>query len=279
MNGEFTEFISLMYKPFLACLILTGIHAYLGMHVVERGVIFVDLALAQIAALGATIGFLLNFGLHTRADYMISLGFTFIGAVIFAMTRFRKQKVPQEAIIGIVYAVSAAAAILILSRAPGGSEEIKEFLVGNVLLVDWSQIRYTFAVYAVVGLIHWFYRKPLFLISSDPQAAFDKGMAVRRWDLLFYTTFGFVVTSSVQIAGVLLVFSFLVVPAVCAVILTNNVRRRLWIGWILGTLTSMAGVTLSYFADLPTGAAVVCVFGLLLALVGAFAALRGRAAA
>ncbi len=275
MDGGFAEFISMMYKPFLACLILTGIHAYLGMHVVERGVIFVDLALAQIAALGATIGFLLNMGLHTRADYLFSLGFTFIGAVIFAMTRFRKQKVPQEAIIGIVYAVSAAAAILILSRAAGGSEEIKEFLVGNVLLVDWPEIRYTFLVYAVIGTVHWLSRKQLFLISSNPQAAFEKGMSVRAWDLLFYTTFGFVVTSSVQIAGVLLVFSFLVVPAVCAVLLTNNISRRLWIGWVLGTLTSVVGVTLSYCMDLPTGATVVCAFGLLLLLVGIYRAILG----
>ena len=270
MTTGFVEFVSLMYKPFLACLILTGIHAYLGMHVVERGVIFVDLALAQIAALGATIGFLMGLGLHSRADYLFSLGFTFMGAVIFALTRFRKQKVPQEAIIGIVYAVSAAAAILILSRAPGGSDEIKEFLVGNVLLVDWPEIRYTFAVYAVIGFIHWLFRKQLFLISSDPQEAFDKGMAVRSWDLLFYTTFGFVVTSSVQIAGVLLVFSFLVVPAVCAVLLTENPGKRLWTGWVLGTLTSMVGVTLSYFGDLPTGATVVCCFGVLLAFVGIF---------
>ncbi len=268
MNEGFMEFVSLMYKPFLMCLILTGIHAYLGMHVVERGVIFVDLALAQIAALGATIGFLLGYGLHSTADYEFSLCFTFIGAVIFAMTRFRKQKVPHEAIIGIVYAVSAAATILILSRAAGGSEEIKEVLVGNILLVDWPEIWPTFFIYCGIGLVHWIFRKQLLLISSNPKEAFEKGMAVRWWDLLFYTSFGVVVTSSVRIAGVLLVFSFLVVPAVCAVLLTDNVRHRLWIGWLLGALTSMVGVGVSYFMDLPTGAAVVCVFGVLLALVG-----------
>ncbi len=268
MPYELAEFFSLMFKPFLACLILTGIHAYLGLHVVERGVIFVDLALAQIAALGATIGFLLGFGLHTPADYVLSVIFTFVGAVIFSLTRFQKEKVPHEAIIGIVYAVSAAAAILILSRAPGGSEEIREILVGNVLLVDTSTLVKTAAIYASIGLIHWYCRKPLLLISQNPQEAMRRGMSVRAWDLLFYTTFGFVVTSSVGIAGVLLVFSFLVVPAVCAVLLTDNVGKRLWLGWGLGTLTSMAGVTLSYWIDLPTGATVVCVFGLLLALVG-----------
>lgn len=278
MSGGFSEFVSMMYRPFLMCLILTGIHAYLGMHVVERGVIFVDLALAQIAALGATIGFLLGYGLHSPADYGFSLSFTFIGAVLFAVTRFRKQKVPHEAIIGIVYAVSAAATILILSRAAGGSEEIKEVLVGNILLVDWPEIWPTFLIYAFIGLVHWLCRKPLLLISSNPQAAFDKGMAVRWWDLLFYVTFGVVVTSSVKVAGVLLVFSFLVVPAVCAVLLTNKTSHRLWIGWLLGTLTSVVGMGASYFLDLPTGAAVVCVFGVLLAIVSGISALRSTPA-
>jgi zinc/manganese transport system permease protein len=274
--GEFSEFASLMFKPFLACLILTGIHAYLGIHVVERGVIFVDLALAQIAALGATIGFLLGFGLHSRVDYLFSLGFTFVGAAVFALTRFRKQRVPQEAIIGIVYAVSAAAAILILSRAPGGSEEIKEILVGNILLVDWPEIWTTLGIYSLVGFVHYLVRRPLLLISQNPQGALAKGMAVRWWDLLFYATFGLVVTSSVKIAGVLLVFSFLIVPAVCAVFLAESISRRLWTGWVLGALTSMTGVTLSYYLDLPTGATVVCVFGVLLALTGALKALVPR---
>ena len=275
MTGGFSEFVFLMYKPFLACLILTGIHAYLGMHVVERGVIFVDLALAQIAALGATIGFLMGYGLHSGVDYVLSLGFTFFGAVIFAVTRFRKQEVPHEAIIGIVYAVSAAATILILSRVLGGPEGINVFLVGNVLLVDWPEIRTTFFIYGVIGAIHWLCRKPLLLISRDHQAGVDQGLAVRWWDLLFYTTFGVVVTSSVKIAGVLLVFSFLVVPAVCAVLLTQGASKRLWTGWGLGALTSMVGVTVSYYWDLPTGAAVVCVFGLLLALVGLVRLMRG----
>jgi len=270
-----SEFVSLMLKPFLACLILTGIHAYLGLHVIERGVIFVDLALAQIAAFGATLGFLWGFGLHATESYLIALGFTFLGAAVFALTRLRKPVVPQEALIGIVYAVSAAAAILVLSRAPEGGEELKALLVGHLLFVDWSEIGQVAVLYGLIGAVHWLARKPLLLISRDPDQAFAQGLRVRGWDFLFYATFGFVVTSSVEMAGVLLVFSFLIVPAVCGALLApqaslseakraglaRTIGRRLLIGWLTGTLTSVAGIAASYVWDLPTGATVVCAFG------------------
>lgn len=259
-----TEFFHLMAAPFAACLVLTGIHAYLGLHVIERQVIFVDLALAQIAALGSTVGFLFGFGLHHNANYLFALGFTFLGAVIFAMTRFREEKVPQEAIIGVVYAVAAAASILVLSRAPEGGEELKELLVGHILLVSWPEVIKVACIYAAIGILHALIRRPLLLISQNPSEAFARGMPVRWWDLLFYITFGFVVTSSVEMAGVLLVFSFLIVPAICGVLLAQGIGRRLWVGWGIGTLTSVLGVSASYFWDLPTGAAVVCAFGVVL---------------
>lgn len=261
------EFLHLMAAPFAACLALTGIHAYLGLHVIERGVIFVDLALAQIAALGATVGFLFGFGLHHSANYLFALGFTFFGATIFAATRFREEKVPHEAIIGVVYAVAAAAAILVLSRAAEGGEELKSLLVGHVLLVDWPEVAKVAAIYSAIGFIHWLVRKPLLLISQNPQEAFTRGMPVRLWDFFFYVTFGFVVTSSVEMAGVLLVFSFLIVPSICGVLLGKTISQRLWIGWGIGGLTSILGIAASYFLDLPTGAAIVCTFGVVLCCV------------
>jgi len=263
-----TGFLELMIKPFVACLILTGIHAYLGLHVIEREVIFVDLALAQVAAFGATLGFLWGFSLHSTASYLIALGFTLIGAAVFAATRLRKPVVPQEAFIGVVYAVAAAASILVLSRAPEGGEELKALLVGHLLFVEWHEIVKVLVLYSVIGLIHWLVRKPLLAISQDPDQAFVQGFKVRWWDFLFYATFGFVVTSSVEMAGVLLVFSFLIVPAVCGALLAKTVGRRLLIGWVTGTVTSVAGVIASYFWDLPTGATVVCVFGVALLLCG-----------
>ncbi len=263
------EFLEIMSKPFLACLILTGIHAYLGLHVIEREVIFVDLALAQIAALGATCGFLAGFALHSTQCYLFSLGFALIGAALFACTRFRKPLVPHEAIIGIVYAVTAAATILVLSRSAEGGEELKSLLVGHLLFIDWPEIYKVAAIYSIIGFIHWYFRRPLLLISCDTEAAFQQGVPVRWWDFLFYGTFAFVVTSSVEIAGVLLVFSFLIVPAVCGVLLAKGIAARLWVGWVVGGLTSVVGIWASYQFDFPTGAAVVCTFALsLLVCVG-----------
>ena len=269
------EFFHLMAAPFVACLILTGIHAYLGLHVIERQVIFVDLALAQIAALGSTVGFLFGFGLHHNANYLFALGFTFLGASIFAATRFKEEKVPHEAIIGVVYAVASAASIIVLSRAAGGSEELKELLVGHLLLVGWPEVAKMACIYGAIGFLHWVFRKPLLFISQRPREAFDKGMPVRAWDFFFYVTFGFVVTSSVEMAGVLLVFSYLIVPSICGALLAEGVSQRLWIGWGIGALTSVLGIAASYFLDLPTGAAVVCAFGLVLLAVGLSAKIRG----
>lgn len=267
-----TEFLQLMAAPFAACLVLTGIHAYLGLHVIERQVIFVDLALAQIAALGSTVGFLFGFGLHHGASYAFALGFTFLGAVIFALTRFKEENIPHEAIIGVVYAVAAASSVLVLSRAAEGSEELKGLLVGHLLFVTWPEVARMAVIYGLIGFLHWLFRRRLLFISQHPREAFDQGLPVRWWDLFFYITFGVVVTSSVELAGVLLVFSFLIVPAICGVLLGKTVGSRLAIGWGIGVLTSMLGIAASYFLDLPTGAAVVCAFGLVLLAVGALRA-------
>ena len=269
-----TACLQLMFKPFLACLILTGVHAYLGLHVIEREVIFVDLALAQIAAFGATLGFLWGFGLHSLQGYLTAIGFTLVGAAVFAATRLRKPIVPQESLIGVVYAVSAAASILVLSRAPEGGEELKSLLVGHLLFVEWPEIVKVLILYSLVGIVHWLVRKPLLAISQDPEGSFAKGLRVRWWDFLFYATFGFVVTSSVEMAGVLLVFSFLIVPAICGVLLGRTIGHRLFVGWVVGTLTSVVGIAASYVWDLPTGATVVCAFGACLILCAVLRMLR-----
>jgi zinc/manganese transport system permease protein len=263
------DFFFLMWKPLLACLILTGIHAYLGIHVIERKVIFVDLALAQVAALGATVAFLFGFDLHGPATYWFSLAATFLGAVIFSITRTRHEKIPQEAIIGIVYAFCAAAAVLILSRSAEGDEHIRYILVGDILLVNLAQIIKMAFLYALIGVMHWTFRRIFIMISSHPAEAFRKRIPVKKWDLVFYLTFGLVVTSSVQIAGVLLVFCFLIVPAVGAILLSGKLSHRLMIGWVFGTVASILGIVLSYFLDLPTGATVVCIFGGLLVFLTA----------
>ena len=259
--------LDFLWLPFLACLVLTGIHVYLGLHVLARGVIFVDLALAQVAALGITIAFLAGHTIQSDAAYWYALAFTVGGAVLFSVSRLHRAPIPQEAIIGIVYAVSAAAAVLVVDRAPQGSEHIKQLLVGSILTVTPKEVGVLAVLYTVIGAFHWAIRRPLLQISFDPEAALQQGRWVRWWDFLFYASFGFVVTSSVRIAGVLLVFSYLIVPSAVGALLTRLVSGRLAIGWVLGVLVSLLGLSASYVWDLPTGATVVTTFGALLAAV------------
>src|SRR5438045_1669131 len=261
------EILQFLFWPFLASLILTGIHAYLGVHVVERGVIFVDLALAQIAALGATIAILVGMDPHGQGAYWLSLGFTFVGAAIFAFARTRRGHIPQEAFIGIAYAVASAAAILAMSKATGETEHLKDMLVGNILAVSRHEVLKTAVLYGVIGLFHYIFRRRFLLISTDPEKAEAQGISIRFWDFLFYASFGFVVTSSVAIAGVLLVFCYLIVPSVAAMLYAENIGPRLAIGWTMGTVVSALGVWLSLQLDLPTGATIVVALGLALILM------------
>jgi len=262
--------LQFLAAPFVASLILTGIHAYLGVHVVERGVIFVDLSLAQIAALGATIALLMpqsGGDPHSLFVYWVSLGFTFIGAAVFSTIRGQKARIPQEAIIGICYAVASAAAILAMSKATSESEHLKDMLVGNILAVSWPEVGRTALLYGAIGTFHFVFRKKFLAISMNHGREDLPGVSVRWWDFLFYSSFGFVVTSSVSIAGVLLVFCYLIVPSVAAMLYSDHIGRRLAIGWTMGTIVSAAGVYLSLTLDLPTGATIVCTFGIALALM------------
>ncbi len=265
-----------LFYPFLACLILVGIHAYLGIHVLARGVIFVDIALAQIAALGSTAAFLAGFDPETLPSWFCSLVFTFVGAAIFALSRNLRERVPQEAFIGITYAVAAALSILLISKSPHGDEHLKNILVGNLLWITPRHVAVIAALYAGVGAFHYAFRRRFLTMSFDHRAPESKGRSAVLWDLLFYMSFGFVITSSVQIAGVLLVFSFLVVPAVFAAMFATSVAMRLVISWALGFLVSVAGMTVSYRADLPTGAAIVATFGAALLLAAAVRAALTR---
>src|SRR5712691_4631701 len=195
------EIFLFLLAPFVASLILTCIHAYLGVHVVERGVIFVDLALAQIAALGATVAIVVGMDPHGRGSYWISLAFTFLGAAIFAFARSSRGHIPQEAFIGIAYAVASATAILFMSKATGETEHLKDMLVGNILAVSWPEVGKTAFLYGAIGIFHILFRKKFLAISMNHQKAEQSGIRVRFWDFLFYASFGFVVTSSVAIAG------------------------------------------------------------------------------
>jgi zinc/manganese transport system permease protein len=319
------DFVGLLAAPFVGCLLIAALHCYMGLHVVRRGIIFVDLALAQMAALGATVALLavpLVFGetLHEHHEglaghshhqpanpnpaeagmeqvggagtpsvpdehaaeeehtgglrtwlmeetpYLLSLLFAFAGAGIFALGRFRDERVPHEAIIGIVFVVSAALAVLVLSKAPHGHEQMESMLVGNILFVGWHDAWMMFLLYLPLGVLHFAVRRRLLAISEDVHGAESAGVPVRAWDFLFYATFGLMVTQSVRMAGVLVVFSYLIIPAVCASLLAKSFGRRLVVAWGIAVAASVIGLALSAVKDLPTGPSLVATFGAVLVL-------------
>lgn len=270
-----SQVMAVMKWPLVACLLLPGILVYYGLHIIKREVIFVDLALAQVATLGTCFCLYLGHDADDPHNFFWSLGFTLAGALVFTFTRPTKNaRVPQEALIGIIYVVAAAAGILLLSKSPHGKEELQRTLVGDLLTVTKEQIWKTAALYAVIGVVHFVFRKQFIKLSFDHEHAAAGGLSVKFWDFLFYALFGLIVTSFVQVGGVLMVFSYLIVPAASAAFLVNSLLLRLLVGWIVATVASVAGLYWSFERDLPTGAAIVCALGFALLISGAIAKLR-----
>ena len=256
-----SDTLAFLALPALACVALVGIHAYFGLHVLKRNVIFVDLALAQVAALGATAAFLLGHSPQSLTAHAYALGFTLAAATLLASSRYWSTRVPQEAQIGVVYVVAAAAALLLADRAPQGAEHIRQILTGNILTVGWDELAWAIPLYAVVGAVY-----PLIA----------RRLAPGSWlgEFAFYAAFGIVVTSSVALAGVLLVFAFLIIPAAIGLLHAAGFRAQLAIAWIAGTVTAMVGLALSYAGDFSTGATLVCTYGAALAIAGIVHGLR-----
>ena len=266
---------AVMMWPLVACLVLPPLLVYLGLHVVRREVIFVDLALAQLATLGTSLALLMGYDFQDRATFWISLGVTFLGAAMFSWTRGKEEgPVPQEAIIGITFVVAAAGVILLLSRVAGGREELEYLLTGDILNVTGAEVGQRALLFAVLAAFYAAFHGRFALISENPAEGFARGMRVRLWDFLFYAAFALVVVSFVRVAGVLLTFAYLIVPAVCAVTLARTWLARLLIGWGVGAAASVIGLVASYGLDLPTGAAIVCACGVMLVLVSASASMR-----
>jgi len=261
--------LELMLPPFVACMLLVAIHSYLGLHIIAREVIFVDLSLAQMAALGTVVGLLVGFDPGSKTAYFFALGFTAVGAALFSLTRTAgKGRVPQEAIIGIVYVVASAAAILVADKAPHGADAIKDILVGSLIWVTWATNLKLAIAYVILGAFHYAFRKRFLTISFHPEQAEAQGWRIKWWDFLFYLSFGVVITFSVPVGGVLMVFTFLVVPAAIAFLFTRDLRRLAIIAWASGALASALGLWMSYKLDWPTGPLIVCTYGLLLAFAG-----------
>ena len=265
-----SDLLQLMIPPFVACMVFVAMLGYLGVHIIARGVIFVDLALAQMAALGGTAALLVGLEGGSVGGYAFAFGFATMGALVFAVTRTTagKPRVPHEAIIGIVYVVASAATLLVADKAPHGAETIKEALAGTILWVTWPQIARLALVYVVIGGFHWLLRRRFFTLSLEEATALAEGWRVRWWDFLFYFSFGVAITLAVPIAGVLLVFTFLVVPAAIAFLFTRNVRPLIAVSWLSAAVASAAGLAVSFRFDLPTGPVIVCAFGMVLLAAG-----------
>jgi zinc/manganese transport system permease protein len=256
------------------CLVIASIHVYLGMHVLEREVIFVDLSLAQLAALGATVAALFT---HDEEPgwqaHAAALGFTIVGAAVFAFTRRARKNVSQEAIVGIVYAVSSAVTVLVVSRSPHGAEHIKDILVGSLLNTSWTNVWHVAVAYVALGALQLALAPRFIAISWRPEEAERASTRVELWDFGFYVLFGIVITISVQFAGILLVFSYLIVPAVITRLFSQNLLKRLFAGWGVAIAASALGLWASWTWDFPTGAAMVAAFGVVLVFAGVLRAL------
>ncbi len=267
--------VDLLGAPLAEATLLVGIHTWLGLHVLRRGVIFVDLALAQVAALGGLVGLLAGLEPASPAALAFTLVFALLGAgLLTALRPGRDSPIPQEALIGLVYAVAAALALLVMAAVPEGSHHLTESLSGNLLWVSWETVSAGAWVYGGVGLVHVLARRQLIRVSEDAEAAAADGLNVGWWDLVFYGTFAVVVTHSVATAGVLLVFVFLVAPATLAMLLVNTLRNQLIVGWAVGLFACVSGLGLSVRLDLPGGPTVVGVYAAILALVGVVVWLR-----
>jgi len=254
--------------PLAAAVVFTGIHTWFGLQVLRRNVVFADLALAQVSALGATVGVVAGHAVQSAAGYAYTLLFTAIGALLLTASRGLSRSVRQEAFIGVLYVVATAATVLVVDRSPQGAEHVKKMLVGGLLSVTAEELVGFIVLYGAIGALHWIIRRPL-LAAADGAGAADRGAKVVLWDLVFYLSFGVVVTSSVTVAGVLLVFCFLIVPALIGTLFTARVGAALAIGWVAGSVASAIGIFGSFLLDAPTGAVTVLAFGAALAAAGA----------
>ena len=264
--------------PIVASILLAGLLGYFGTHILSRGIIFIDIAIAQIAALGAMIGLLLGYAEESGAVHLLSYLFTILIIGAFAFLRTKDLFIPVEAVIGIVYCVGLALALLLAERIPGGSNYITKTITGNILWVTWTQVLYSFLSFLAIGIIHFFFRKHFTKISdfaTKEELAYSL-KRVRQYELVFYITFGIVIVKAVPIAGIFLVFILLVAPTAAITLFTNNWKKRFLWSWVIGFLGSVVGVYLSYTFNISNGPTIVCLLGIIVFILAFFKLLRKK---
>ena len=271
------EIIQFLFMPFLACLTMIGIFGYFGTHVLERKIVFIDIALAQIVAVGSAVAFIIwNVEANNIIAYLCAFGFTLLAAIFYSFTNKRITQIPQEAIMGASYAIAAAGALFLLAMATGGNVHLEDMLTGSILWANWTDVITCVVVFGVVGLFHIVFRKNFKKISQSYQGALNEGLKAPIWDFLFYVSLGIVITYSIRIAGVLVVFSFLIIPATFSALFTKSWKKRLVCAWLVGTIASILGLTFSYFFDFSSGPSIVSFLGLALIVAAIFKKLRKR---
>ena len=263
------EAVQFLFPPFIACISVLWILGYLGVHVLEREIIFIDIALAQVAATGSTLAFILyRQHMHEKNSIiarLFAIGFTLIAAAFFSYVSKKVARISNETVIGVSYAIAAAATLFLLAMAAGGDVHMEEMFAGSILWAQWPDIIHCAVVYAAVGIFHYIFRDKFINLSCNyNNTSNNNDMKVMWWDFLFYASMGIVITYSVEFAGVLLTFSFLIIPATFSAIFARSWRNRLLIAWFLGVIVSIFGLAFSYRFDFSSGPSIVSLLGLVL---------------
>jgi len=261
------EAVQLLVWPFLACLCLILIHAYFGIHILERGIIFVDLSLAQFIGLGIALAIYL--GGESREQYLCSTGFAVLGALLLSFSRYIARFVNIEAFIGVLYIFGFSASVLILDRSPHGLEELKSILNGNILWVSGRDVAHAAFLYAIIGAFHFLFRRRFLALTYD-------GKRSLVWEFFFFLSFALVLVSSVRLAGILQVFAFLIIPALTGRLLGSGRARMLAGGWLIGAGAAVFGLAFSYAMDLPAAPLIVSSLCLVFFVLLALKALQAR---
>lgn len=269
------EVIQFLLPPFVACVTILGLLGYLGMHVLRREIIFIDIALAQIAAVGATFAHVyLGTEENSLWAYLCAFGFTILASLFFSQIDKRITQITHEAIIGVTYAIAAAAAIFILAMAAGGDVHMEHMLTGSILWAQWPDIGTIVILFGCVGLFHLVFRRHFIRLSENYGGGVVRTERAVWWDFLFYVSMGLVITFSVKIAGVLVIFSFLIIPATVSAMYAESWGKRLVIAWSVGIIALVFGLVLSYFMDFSCGPSVITVLGLALIVTAVFRKFR-----
>jgi zinc/manganese transport system permease protein len=265
--------VEFLLTPFIACLLLIFINVYFGIHVIKREIIFIDIALAQIAALGSVVALVIFHCLHpemthehehhTAFTYIFSVGFIILAALIFTFLKQRKINIPLEAIIGITYALATTGTVIILDKAAGGDVHVHDMLIGSILWVSWHQVTRLFVVVLIVGLFHLMFKEKFRLISGSEPGS-NKIKNPRLWDFLFYLSFGLVIIEAVNIAGILTVFAFLIIPASISILLSTDWKKRMLTGWGIGLFAVVIGLYLSLNMDVPSSPVIILILAVAL---------------